>query len=239
MNISKRLSRLAGMVTEGSRLADVGTDHGYVPLCLCGEGKIPSAVAMDIRKGPLERARTHIREAGLENYIETRLSDGLSELKAGEADTVLIAGMGGALTERILEEGKEVFGTVRELILQPQSEIWKVRLWLKENGWVIRREDIVLDEGKYYPMFRAVKGCPEDYSERELLYGKSALQQSPGVLEEFLQFRLENARKIQAGLPRKTEGEEEPRIRKRREELSKEIRLLEESLQELRKEENR
>ncbi len=239
MNISKRLSRLAGMVTEGSRLADVGTDHGYVPLCLCGEGKIPSAVAMDIRKGPLERARTHIREAGLENYIETRLSDGLSELKAGEADTVLIAGMGGALTERILEEGKEVLGTVRELILQPQSEIWKVRLWLKENGWVIRREDIVLDEGKYYPMFRAMKGCPEDYSERELLYGKSALQQSPGVLEEFLQFRLENARKIQAGLPRKTEGEEEPRIRKRREELSKEIRLLEESLQELRKEENR
>ena len=239
MNISKRLSRLAGMVTEGSRLADVGTDHGYVPLCLCGEGKIPSAVAMDIRKGRLERARTHIREAGLENYIETRLSDGLSERKAGEADTVLIAGMGGALTERILEEGKEVLGTVRELILQPQSEIWKVRFWLKENGWVIRREDIVLDEGKYYPMFRAVKGCPDEYSERELLYGKSALQQSPGVLEEFLQFRLENARKIQAGLPRKTEGEEEPRIRKRREELSKEIRLLEESLQELRKEENR
>ena len=239
MNISKRLSRLAGMVTEGSRLADVGTDHGYVPLCLCGQGKIPSAVAMDIRKGPLERARTHIREAGLENYIETRLSDGLSELKEGEADTVLIAGMGGALTERILEAGKPVLGTVRELILQPQSEIWKVRLWLKKNGWAICCEDIVLDEGKYYPMFRAVKGCPDEYSEQELLYGKSALQRSPEVLEEFLQFRLENARKIQAGIPRKTEGEEEPRIQKRREELSKEIRLLEQSLQELRKEEDR
>ena len=174
MNISKRLSRLAAMVTEGSRLADVGTDHGYVPLCLYRQGRIPSAIAMDINEGPLERARAHIREAGLEHYIETRLSDGLHALRAGEADTVLIAGMGGGLTERILTDGKGVLETVRELVLQPQSEIWRVRRFLCENGWRIVCEDIVLDEGKYYPIFRAVKGQAEPYGPGELLYGKSA-----------------------------------------------------------------
>ena len=132
MNLSKRLSCLAEMVTAGSRLADVGTDHGYVPLCLYRQGKIPAAIAMDINRGPLERAQEHIREAGVEAYIETRLSDGLAALQPGEADTVLIAGMGGNLTKRILTEGKEVLETVKELVLQPQSEIWKVRRWLRE-----------------------------------------------------------------------------------------------------------
>ena len=197
MNISKRLSRLAAMVTEGSRLADVGTDHGYVPLCLYRQGRIPSAIAMDINEGPLERARAHIREAGLEHYIETRLSDGLHALRAGEADTVLIAGMGGGLTERILTDGKGVLETVRELVLQPQSEIWRVRRFLCENGWRIVCEDIVLDEGKYYPMFRAVKGQAEPYGPGELLYGKSACQRSPEVMLEFLGKRLQNARQIQ------------------------------------------
>ena len=107
MNISKRLNRLAGMVTEGSRLTDVGTDHGYVPLCLCRQGRIPSAIAMDVNEGPLLRAKEHIREAELDAYIETRLSDGLSALNPGEADTVLIAGMGGNLMERILADGQE------------------------------------------------------------------------------------------------------------------------------------
>lgn len=231
MNISERLSRLAGMVTEGSRLADVGTDHGYVPLCLCKQAKIPSAIAMDINEGPLKRAKEHIREAGLENYIETRLSDGLSALEPGEADTVLIAGMGGGLTERILTEGKEVLETVRELVLQPQSEIWKVRRHLNANGWKIVCEDIVFEDGKFYPMFRAVRGCPDIYSGSELLYGKRELQRSPGVWMEFLGKRLKTVQEIQRGLPRKTESEE-LRLQKRREELAEEMRLLEQSLAE-------
>ncbi len=232
MNISKRLSRLAAMVTEGSRLADVGTDHGYVPLCLYRQGRIPSAIAMDINEGPLERARAHIREAGLEHYIETRLSDGLHALRAGEADTVLIAGMGGGLTERILTDGKGVLETVRELVLQPQSEIWRVRRFLCENGWRIVCEDIVLDEGKYYPMFRAVKGQAEPYGPGELLYGKSACQRSPEVMLEFLGKRLQNARQIQERLGSQAVEPEDPRIRRRREELAEEIRLLEQMLSE-------
>ena len=96
--------------TKGSRLADIGTDHGYIPIALVQEGRIPSALAMDVGKGPLSRAREHIHSQGLDTYIETRLSDGLTELHEGEADTVLIAGMGGMLMKRILEGGKRLHG---------------------------------------------------------------------------------------------------------------------------------
>ena len=136
------------MVTEGSSLADVGTDHGYIPIALVQTGKVSRAIAMDINKGPLERAALHIREQHLEDRITTRLSDGMTALKEGEADTVLIAGMGGALTVHILEGGAHCLASVKELILQPQSEIWLVREWLCEHGYKITDEDIVLDEGK-------------------------------------------------------------------------------------------
>lgn len=228
MNISKRLNRLADMVTEGSRLADVGTDHGYVPLCLCRQKKIPSAIAMDVNKGPLDRAKSHIREAGLEEKIDTRLSDGLEALREGEADTVLIAGMGGALTERILREGGEALSSVSELVLQPQSEIWKVREWLWKNDWKIVCEDMVLDEGKYYPMFRAVREKEETpYSEGEIRFGRAKLQKSPKLLETFLEKRLLIIGQIEAGLPE----EKEERLLERRGELEKEKKLLTEYLE--------
>ena len=227
MNISGRLNRLAELVTEGSRLADVGTDHGYVPLCLCREKKIPSAIAMDINVGPLERAKSHIAGAGLEAYIETRLSDGLHELKRGEADTVLIAGMGGALMVRILSEGTEALKEVRELVLQPQSEIGEVRRYLNTGGWKIILEDILLDEGKYYPLFKAVPGAAQDYTEAEYRFGKLELQKSPEVLAEFLKKRLKVNRQIKAGLPENRDG----RIEERRTQVAAEIRLLTEVLE--------
>ena len=117
MKLSKRMQRLASLVAGGNRLADVGTDHGYIPIALIEEGRIPGAIAMDVNQGPLLRAEAHIREFGLSTYIETRRSDGLAGLAPGEADTVLIAGMGGRLTVRILEEGGHCLGAVKELIL--------------------------------------------------------------------------------------------------------------------------
>ena len=92
VKISERLRTAAGLIGEGERLADVGTDHGYVPIYLVERKRIPSAIAMDIRTGPLERAREHIRMYGMEDYIQTRLSDGVAALKPGEADTILRAG---------------------------------------------------------------------------------------------------------------------------------------------------
>ena len=159
IQLSKRMSALASLVTEGSRLADIGTDHGYIPIALVQKGRIPSALAMDVGKGPLSRAREHIHSQGLDTYIETRLSDGLTELHEGEADTVLIAGMGGLLTVRILSSKREVLGGAT-LVLQPQSDLPSVRGWLTEEGYAITAEDLVLEDGKYYQMMRAQK-CGE------------------------------------------------------------------------------
>ena len=92
VKISERLRTAAGLIGEGERLADVGTDHGYVPIYLVERKHIPSAIAMDIRTGPLERAREHIRMYGMEDYIQTRLSDGVAALKPDEVDTILVRG---------------------------------------------------------------------------------------------------------------------------------------------------
>ena len=107
MELSKRLQAVADLVTAGCRVADVGTDHAYIPIALVQEGRIPGAVAMDVNTGPLERARLHVAENRLEEKIELRLSDGLAALSPGEADSVVIAGMGGGLVIRILTEGAQ------------------------------------------------------------------------------------------------------------------------------------
>lgn len=185
-HLSKRLQMNASCVTPGFRLADVGTDHGYIPIALVTEGVIPSALAMDVNQGPLKRALQHIQEHQLENYIGTRLSDGVQSLHPGEADSVLIAGMGGALTVRILTEGKEVLDTVKEIILQPQSEIGKVRRFLYENQYQIVREDMVLEDRKYYTVMKAVHGEMRDYTDMDFAYGRLLLDQKHPVLKQYL-----------------------------------------------------
>ena len=188
MQLSERLSSVASMVTAGNCLADVGTDHGYVPIYLYERNIIPRAIAMDVNKGPLERARLHIAEYGFEKAIETRLSDGLAALKAGEADGVVIAGMGGPLMIRILSAYPEVTASLKELILQPQSEIPEVRNWLYEQGYEILEEHMVYEDGKYYPMFKAVKALePKKLSDLEYKFGRYEVLQEKEVLKAFLQ----------------------------------------------------
>lgn len=196
MELSRRLRAVACLVTPGNRLADVGTDHGYIPICLVKEGIIPRAIAMDVNKGPLQRAREHIREEGLENRIETRLSDGLSALHPGEADTAVIAGMGGALTIRILEEGKETADQLKELILQPQSELSKVRRWLENHGYRIAEENMLLEDGKYYPMMRVIHGRGEPMREIDALYGPVLLKKKHPCLREYLIWEQGVKRKV-------------------------------------------
>ena len=139
MKLSERLEMVLSFVETGESAADVGTDHGHVP-----------AVAMDVRKGPLSRAAENIALAGLSEKIATRLSDGVAKLLPGEADSVVIAGMGGELIIKILENGRHMWDSVSQWVLSPQSEIFKVRRWLLENGFEIRREDMLLEDGKYY-----------------------------------------------------------------------------------------
>ncbi len=190
VKLSNRLLAVASFVTDGNVLADVGTDHGYIPIYLLQEKRIPRAIAMDINAGPLQRAKEHIGLYGLDNYIETRLSDGVAALTPGEVDTVLVAGMGGGLVMHILEEGKEVCRQAKELILQPQSELERVRAYLWSNGYVILGEDMVLEDEKFYPMMRVVyQNVVDTENAGNLLfcrYGRQLLEQKHAVLKEYL-----------------------------------------------------
>ena len=197
MQLSQRLSSVASMVTAGNCLADVGTDHGYVPIYLYERKIIPHAIAMDVNKGPLERAALHIAESGMKEAIETRLSDGLTALKPGEADSVVIAGMGGPLIIRILSAHPEVTESLKELILQPQSEISEVRIWLYEQGYEIVEEHMVFEDGKYYPMFKAVKNPEaEKLTDLEYKYGKISVLGEPEVLRAYLVREIANKQNI-------------------------------------------
>lgn len=187
MQISNRLKAVASFVTSGNRVADIGCDHGYVPIYLIEEGKIPSAIAMDVNKGPLLRAAEHIESCGLSGYIETRLSDGLAELESGEADTVIIAGMGGPLMQKILEDGREVLETVEELILQPQSDLAGFRRYLTENGYRIADENMIYEDGKYYPILCVLHGESRPLSRTELAFGPILLRKKHPVLLQFIE----------------------------------------------------
>ena len=196
---------MASMVTTGGILADIGTDHAYVPIALVQRQKIKGAIAMDINEGPLARAQEHIRAARLEEYIQTRLSDGAEALLPNEADSILIAGMGGELILHILTEGESVCSTAKELILQPQSEIHKVREYLRQHQYKIEDEDMVCEEGKYYPMMRVhyqaeknedadktikdMENSKEQKKSRykvECLYGRYLLMEKNPVLHQYL-----------------------------------------------------
>ncbi len=155
--LSDRLLAIAALVTPGHRLADVGCDHAYLPIELVRIGRIPSALAMDVREGPLERARAHVEEAGCADCIATRRSDGLERLKEDEADTVLIAGMGGLLICRILT-AHPIPESVNELVLAPQSEAADVRRCVRDLGFFLVDEDMIFEDGKFYPILRACRG---------------------------------------------------------------------------------
>ena len=197
MQLSQRLSSVASMVTAGNCLSDVGTDHGYVPIYVYERNIIPRAIAMDVNKGPLERAALHIAESGMKEAIETRLSDGLTALKPGEADSVVIAGMGGPLIIRILSAHPEITESLKELILQPQSEISEVRIWLYAQGYEIIEEHMVFEDGKYYPMFKAVKNPEaEKLTDLEYKYGKISVLGEPEVLRAYLVREIANKQNI-------------------------------------------
>ena len=187
ITVSKRMETVISMVTKGNRVADIGTDHGYVPIALVQRKWIKKAIAMDVRKGPLQKAMDNIQAYHMDEQIETRLSDGMEKLEAGEADTIIIAGMGGELMARILRDGARVLDSVQEVIVQPQSEIYKVRMQLHQMGFQIVEEKMLIDEGKYYTAMKAIKGRECCDNEVQYYFGKLLLEQKDQVLYEWLQ----------------------------------------------------
>ena len=151
--MSERLLTVANML-EGDLpfecVADVGCDHGYVSMYLVQKGIAKRAIAMDVRKGPLEMAAGNVKAFGLADSIETRLSDGLTNLQPGEADSLVIAGMGGKLMISILEKKSLLDLGIKSAVLQPQSDIDEFRQFLRDNGLEIVDENVVYEDGKYY-----------------------------------------------------------------------------------------
>ena len=185
MELSKRTIAVAGLVTEGASVADIGNTRSSV--WLAKRDPAVKLIAMDVNEGPLERAREHVLSEGLADRIELRLSDGFSALKPGEVHTIIAAGMGGGLVIHILEAHPAVTASVKEFVLQPQSEIERVRAYLEREGCTIVREEMVEEEGKYYPMMKAVHaGEIRPWSRVELLYGRDLLERRHPVLREYL-----------------------------------------------------
>lgn len=240
MELSKRLQAVADLVTAGYITADIGTDHAYIPIYLVGEGRIPGAIASDVNEGPLERARAHVAENGLEDRIDLRISDGFSAIHPGEARSAVIAGMGGGLVMRILREGGETARRLSECVLQPQSEIEKVRTFLNQEGFLFTDEVMVEEEGKFYLVMKVIppdesKNMEKEeslrkqgqWSDVELRYGKLLLEKKDPVLLRFLERELRIKKEILSSL----EGKGSERIDQRRSELKKEIEYIEKGME--------
>lgn len=226
VQLSNRLLMAAGLVTKGNRVADVGCDHAYTSIYLCEQGTAPSVIAMDVNKGPLLRAKENVERFRLTDRIFLRLSDGLFALSAGEADTILLTGMGGLLMMRILSDFPEVTRSAKELILQPQSEVCQVRHYLHRTGYRITKERMVKEEGKFYVMMRAeLSEEPQQYEhECEYAYGRELAAEDMPVLTEFLTRERRMREEVLSGLLTQDTEKAKNRIK----ELQKELLWIEE-----------
>lgn len=163
INISERLKCVASLVNKGARVADIGTDHAYLPIYLVQNGISNKVYACDVRKEPLRRAKLHIDEYGLSDKITTQLCDGLKGINKGDVDTVTICGMGGKLMKNILKAGIDKLGDNTQLVLSAQSELRDFRKYLLETGIYIKSEHMLLEDGKYYFIFDCVYNTQDEY----------------------------------------------------------------------------
>ena len=182
--LSKRLKHVLALISPHAAVADVGCDHGYLAIELLQSYKAEYVIAMDVNAGPLARARENRDRYGFSDKIETRLSDGMEALVPGEVQSVVCAGMGGKTICGIIGRSRLLVQTLDELVLQPQSELHIVRRYLRENGFRIAAEDMVLEDGKFYPMMRVVPICQSDGKSDGAEGGYRADGESPEVETE-------------------------------------------------------
>lgn len=205
MELSERLKTVAGLVKYRS-IADIGTDHGYIPCYLAYQNNIDKAIACDVNKGPLNKASENVTHYGFEDIIETRLGSGLELLNKGEADTVIIAGMGGILICDILKNGTDKLEDVKQLILQPQRDIYSVRKLIHQLGFKIDEEKMLCEGGKYYNIISAVKGSEFYTDELYYYFGKKLIESKSSVLKEYVTLRLNKYQNILENAITKTES---------------------------------
>ncbi|MCC3380056.1 tRNA (adenine(22)-N(1))-methyltransferase [Paenibacillus farraposensis] len=245
MKLSQRLQYIMEQIPAGSRLADIGSDHGLLPVAAVRSGRVPQAVAGEVNDGPLRAAQKQVAEAGLTDRIMVRKGDGLAVIKAHEVDVITIAGMGGALITSILEQGKDKLASVKQLVLQPNVGEDILRRWLMKQQWVLIDEHIMEEDGKIYEILTAVPASASDLKQDELyrplrLPGSTLvlnrdwlMQLGPLLVNKpneifFRKWQLE-IRKLQAVLAQVSRSELEAAQHKQ-EQLRKQIEQLEEVL---------
>lgn len=228
VELSERMQAVVRLVSKTEAAADVGCDHGYVAIWLVQNHICHKVIAMDVNKGPLLRAKENIRAYGLEDYIETRLSNGTQALEKNEINTLVCAGMGGRLMIQILEEGADKISGMEELVLQPQSEIRQMRAYLRNKGMHVVAEDMVRDEDKFYPMMKVrvsgnkqdMASSKSDWEQRmEDTYGPCLLRDAHPVLQQFLQKRYEICQTIKRQMQQAANDRQKARIKEIEEEM--------------------
>ena len=214
VKLSKRLAGIAKHVSEGVCVMDVGCDHAYLPIFLLQTKKVRFAIACDVAEGPLERAKEHIEAAGLKNSISLVRSDGLSAFDKAPCEELVIAGMGGRLIIKILSESMDAASGFDKIIISPQSDIGEVRAFLFENGFVITDEELMLEDGKYYPILCMRYGKSDDFNEDDDIrnmhfrYGKHLIEKKDRILFEFLSREEEKLSEILANIEKSGEYEQ-------------------------------
>ncbi|KAB2338545.1 tRNA (adenine-N(1))-methyltransferase [Cytobacillus depressus] len=230
--LSQRLEVVANNIPKGFRLADIGSDHAYLPCYAVKVGIIPFAVAGEVVEGPYHSAKRQVEIEGLQEQISVRKGNGLEVISSEEVDCISIAGMGGALITSILEDGKEKLETVKRLILQPNISAISIRNWLSQNGWVLIAEEILEEDNKIYEVLVAEKGNPLNKPEKELqmelLFGPFLLKQNSAVFKKKWSAELRNWQRILNQLEKAADTEE---TRSKKHELIEKIKMVEEVLE--------
>ena len=192
-HLSARLACVASLVPAGARVADIGSDHAYLPAALVLDGKIDFAIAGEVVKGPYENAVHEIKDHQLEGKVIPRLADGLAAIEpADKVDTITIAGMGGSLIASILEKGKDKLTEIKRLVLQPNVGESQLREWLMNNHYQIMTEKIIEEDNHIYEIIVAEPSVvPFRYSKYELDFGPFLLENNWPVFrkkwQEYLQ----------------------------------------------------
>ncbi|MBM7554743.1 tRNA (adenine(22)-N(1))-methyltransferase [Thalassobacillus pellis] len=185
--LSLRLQVVADQLPAGANFADIGSDHAYLPCYVCLNDSDAKAIAGEVNEGPYQSALREVKEHNLEGRISVRKGDGLSVVKPGEAEQVVIAGMGGTLIAEILEKGIEVLDYTDRVIAQPNVDAKSVRKWLIANGFQITGEKIVEEGGHIYEIVIADRseGYHNDtFSERELYFGPFLLKEKSDIFRK-------------------------------------------------------
>lgn len=230
--LSQRLQKVASFIPKGASIADIGSDHAYLPVYLCKKNIANYVVAGEVNEGPYLSAQKQVRMNLLEDKINVKLGDGLSVLQDEVVNTIVIAGMGGPLISTILDDGIEFLTNVKRLILQPNIAADHIRQWLLQHDWSLIDEALLEEVGHIYEILVAERGNPKAaYSteiEKEVWLGPFLLRNKSNIFEQKWLRELEQLETINRQLQSATN--ETAKTRKKKEEIVKKIEWLKEEL---------